>query len=381
MSQATDRLVGILVSEKLYAGMPSGRVGHEAIEWYELAGRRYRLTPCFFRIKDIDPDLRQVKAYIRSGQGYLRRTLPLPPVIHNRAFQRKASSRRKLMRLVAGGIRIFNRRNRYPKQKIHDLLMLEPGFWPHLPETLPATPVAFRHMMSRHESLIIKPNIGSIGRGIMKLERAGSRWRLIYPVRRAGKLVLRRVEFSRGLPRVLRRRLMRRSYIVQQCLPLAEVDGRPFDLRISVQRGEDGLWRVTGLVGKIAGKGKFVTNVAQGGKVERFETILERFPSLDGPAAIRDVSEFSLRVARHLSEHLPDLADIGLDVGIDPCGKPLFIECNCKDQRYSFEKAGMTETWMDTYRNPIGYAHFLLSNPANPSTGPLIAGTAPAEIR
>lgn len=242
--------------------------------------------------------------------------------------------------------------------------MLAPEFWPHLPETLPATPLTLRHMMSRYRSLIIKPSKGSIGRGIMKLERTEGGWQLTCPVLRHGKRVWRRFKFVRRLPPVLRRRLSRRPHIVQQCLPLAEVDGRPFDLRVSVQRGDDGLWRVTGLVAKIAGKGKFVTNVAQGGKVARFDTILEKFPHLDGPAVMNAVAEFSLRVALHLSEYLPDLADIGLDVGIDSSGKPLFIECNCKDQRYSFGKAGMIETWRETYRNPIGYAHFLLSGTA-----------------
>lgn len=362
MKQQNHRFVGILVSDKLYTGIPRGKIGHEAIEWYDLAGLQYNLKPCFFRLRDIDRSLQQVKAYIRGARGYQKEILPLPQVIHNRAFQKTAAARSKLQRLLADGRLVYNRHNRFPKQHIHDLLMLAPEFWPHLPCTHPATPGIVRHMMEQYDALIIKPNKGSIGRGIMKLERTGDRWRLLFPMRRAGKRVWRRIVFTGRLPLLLRRRILRRSYIVQQCLPLAEIDGRPFDMRVSVQRGDDGLWRVTGLVAKVAGKGKFVTNVAQGGKAARIESILKHFPALNGADVIAAVSDFSLRVATHLSEYLPDLADIGLDIGIDPCGKPLFIECNCKDQRYSFEKAGMTDTWIETYRNPIGYAHFLLAN-------------------
>src|SRR5690606_36757905 len=94
--------------------------------------------------------------------------------------------------------------------------------------------------------------------------------------------------------------------------------------------------------------------------VHSLETITKS-NSAQSPAYIREqLTQFSLRVAQHLSIHLPHLADIGLDIGITPEGFPLFIECNCKDLRYSFRKAGLFEEWINTYRNPIGYARYLL---------------------
>ena len=239
--------------------------------------------------------------------------------------------------------------------------MLEPALWPHLPETIPATAANIRYMMKRHAALIVKPNRGSVGKGIMKLQSGGGgKWALLYPSVIGGKKRWKRAVFRTVLPVVLRKALRRTSYIAQQCLPLATFNGRPFDVRVSVQRGRDGMWHVTGMVAKAAAKGRFLTNVAQGGKVYRLERMLLEYPALNAQAVERDFTAFALRIANHLCMHLPELADIGLDVGMSTQGKPLFIECNCKDQRYSFLEGGMTDIWNETYRRPMGYARYLL---------------------
>ena len=93
--------------------------------------------------------------------------------------------------------------------------------------------------MASYDSLIIKPTNSSIGRGVMKLERQGKLWKLLYPLNmRLSNRTWRTIKFRQQLPILLRRRIQRSSYMVQQCLPLATVEGRPFDLRISVQRAQ-----------------------------------------------------------------------------------------------------------------------------------------------
>lgn len=155
--------------------------------------------------------------------------------------------------------------------------------------------------------------------------------------------------------------------MVQQCLPLATIKGRPFDLRISVQRGANGEWGVTGVVAKVASSKQFLTNVAQGGRLRTLTDILNaEYPHLDQEIVCRDVTDFSLLVAQQLSIDLPNLADIGLDIAITKDGYPLFIECNGKDQRYSFREANMQECWQATYYNPMAYAKFMLDGDTPP---------------
>lgn len=207
----------------------------------------------------------------------------------------------------------------------------------------------------------------------MLLERAGASWRLTYPASLSIRnRRWRKVEFKGNrLPSILRQRLRKMQYIVQQRLPLATYQGRPFDMRVSVQRDGTGDWQVTGIVVKVASSNHFLTNVAQGGSVHQLQNILaEEYPQLQQQAVFDAIHDFSLRVARHLGCNLPNMADLGLDVGITTDGFPLFIECNGKDQRYSFREAGMMEEWKASYYNPMAYSKYLLDNRITIESGP-----------
>ncbi|OCT13994.1 hypothetical protein A8709_00175 [Paenibacillus pectinilyticus] len=354
--------VGILVNDTLFAGIPLGNTQYEAISFYGEAGKQYKITPCYFRIDDVKIDTLEVHAYVQFDQHFERMWIPLPKVIHNRAIYLDPACYEKLEEWTRHGVILFNRWNRYSKMRIHEILMKDERIRPHLPSSNPATLKNIRMMMMTYNTLIIKPTNSSIGRGIMKLEKKAGFWKLLYPANMKLKnRIWRSVIFRKQLPLVLRRRTRKSSYMIQECLPLATVDGRPFDLRISVQRGANGEWGVTGIVAKVASRKHFLTNVAQGGKVRTLPDILAaNYAHLDAATVCRDFHDFALLVAKHLSTALPNLADLGLDIAMTTEGFPLFIECNGKDQRYSFLEAGLKEEWKATYYNPIAYAKFLL---------------------
>lgn len=352
--------VGILVGNRLYQNVPTKRTGYERLSFYEETAAEFGLTACFFRITDVQPGKR-VTAYLKSGQGYVRQTIPLPKVIHNRTFFKRSSDRSRAEQLIRSGVTIFNACNRYDKTLIHVLLMQDENIRPHLPETLPARPDALKELMSRHSALMIKPVRGSIGVGIMHLQSLGERlWELKYQISGHRGRIGRIVFSADRLPRLLLNRIRKRKYLVQKRLPLATYNGCPFDLRVSVQRDATGEWQVTGIAGKVAKRGAYVTNVAQGGTVFPLSSLLSEYPHLDAAAVEADIRDLGLRIANSLSLQLFGLADLGLDIAITEQGYPMFIECNCRDQRYSFLEGGMPETWKATYRNPMGYAAYLL---------------------
>lgn len=360
--------VGILVNDSLFAGIPLGNTQYEAIRFYEDAGKHFGLTPCYFRIQDVHLKTMKVYAYVQEGHQFQRKWADLPKVIHNRAIYLDAASARILQKWTERGVTLFNHWNRYSKMRIHTLLMKNEQIRPHLPCTFPATVENMKVMMDSYDSLIIKPTNSSIGRGVMKLEKQGKVWKLTYPINL--KLTIRRwrtLRFRQQLPLLLRRRILKGNYLIQQCLPLATVNGCPFDLRISVQRGPSGAWGVTGIVAKIASRQHFLTNVAQGGQVASLADILtNHYPQLDREAVCLQLTNFAILVAQHLSTELPNLADLGLDIAMTTDGYPLFIECNSKDQRYSFREAEMQDCWKATYFNPMGYAKFIINGGTPP---------------
>lgn len=353
--------IGIILNSNVYRGIETGKTKREMISYYEEAAKQYHLTPCYFRLADIRMNSQTIQAFVYKSNTLRKHTVPLPQVIHNRAIHQNTKYVAKIQRLNRKGIQIFNNWNRYKKLYIYHLLMQDITMRPHLPCTIEASEDSTKLMMGMFSSLIIKPNIGSIGRGILKLEQKDNLWRLHYQKSNKSR-AWGCMEFKNQLPRMLVRKLQLNDYIVQQQLPLATVADRPFDMRVSVQKSNVGNWKVIGIACKVAAKHKFVTNVAQGGSVYTLDYLLRKLPHLDPAQVKHDVEHFSLRVAHHLSLALPHLADIGLDIGITEHGYPVFIECNNRDLRYSFQKAGMLEEWKASYHNPIGYAHYLLQN-------------------
>lgn len=353
--------VGILVSDKMHRGIPKGHTAQESLILYETSARMYGMIPVFLRISDVDSEKGASTVYLYNGGEYKRTIVPTPSVIHNRAIYVDRSSSKRLHKLNQQGIRIFNSNNRYGKEEIHSLLAGDSWIREQLPISQPATFSSILLMMEHYDDLILKPTRGSIGKGIYRLKRDNRGWRLNYSIHNK-RITRKEVRLSQGsLPTWLRKQIQTIPYLVQERLPLAEVDGRPFDLRVTVQRGENGEWGVTGIYAKLAASGKFLSNIAQGASAYPADQLLRQVFS---PPAVYSIltqaRALSLAVALQLSMHLPLLADLGMDIGVTSEGSCYFIECNGRDQRYGFRKAGMTSIWAETYRKPMAFARYLL---------------------
>lgn len=357
----SDR-VGILVNDRLLQGIPRGRTLHENIQFYEEGGRMYDLQPIYFRLQDVRIRNNTVNALVLEKKRYQLHTFPIPKVIHQRAlYLVNAKADLKLAELIkCHGTTVFNRRNRYTKWHVHQLMMQAAHLRDHLPHSAKASLRTILRLGHQHRAVIIKPTNSSIGRGIMKLDQPKLRWRLVYQTATRLKNKWRTVTHRTAILAILRKKTQLKPHIVQQMIPLATYRGNPFDLRVSVQRGIRGIFQVTGIAAKVAQRNMFVTNVAQGGRVYPIETVLREHPHLD-PIQIKEaIHRLALRAANYLSCRLPGLADIGFDIGLTSEGQPVFIEMNLRDLRYSFREAGMTDVWKQTYINPIGYARAVL---------------------
>jgi glutathione synthase/RimK-type ligase-like ATP-grasp enzyme len=262
-----------------------------------------------------------------------------PAILHNRTYARTAAERR-LLDQVSRTSYVFNGGNRFAKSQVHAWLMANPYLRPNLPATERATVEAIQKAMVRQTSFVLKPDYGATGRGVAMMWKRRGEW-----VWQRGARVVAYAKAKRQIDAHVRESRL----LLQQQLPLAHAFGHVYDLRVSVQRGENGTWQVTGMVGKHAAVGRRTTNLAQGGTAFPADAVLT-------PAAQEVVAQFALAVALQLSLYIPRLADIGLDIGVNDEGFPMLIECNFRDLRYSFLAAGMTEVWKNTYRNPILYA-------------------------
>jgi glutathione synthase/RimK-type ligase-like ATP-grasp enzyme len=346
------RTVGILVDASVFRGITRGRTRKEKLDLYNRAAARHALTPVYLCLEQTFPSEGRAYGYIYAHGEYKYALTSIPRVIHNRTFPaNKAMSKR--LKLLAKMSRVFNGKNRYSKYRIYRLL--KKRFSSYLPATAKYTKLNLRRMMKHYKSLYIKPQSGSIGKGIIKAtRRQGGTWKLQLP---NGSLAVSREQAVQRIHRIAGQK----KYLIQETINLAKYKGSPFDIRVSVQRGADGKWGVTGMYAKVARKGSHLTNVARRGTAKTCASVMSQ--SVKSPdKAIRTAKKLSLQIARYLGKKLDRLADIGLDIGVDAEGKPYFIEMNGRDQRYGFKKANMNKTFYRTYETPLLYAKYLLKS-------------------
>lgn len=354
--------VGILLNSSMFRGIPTRRTGQESIKNYEEVAKEFNLIPCFLRLGDIDLKQGKCIAYMYNGREYAKAVIPIPKVIHNRALYSDPAVHRNVLQLISQGTSVFNANNRYRKDLIHKLLWDNKYLRSYLPVSVPATSSGLQQMMEQYTDLILKPVRGSVGHGIIRLRKGSRGWEMIHYSSR-NKGWIKSQLYPGDLPLWVRKLLARTPYLVQDRIPLLEYNHRPLDLRVTVQKGINGIWNVTGLYAKVAPSDSFVSNIAKGGTAYPATLLLnELLPATIVAGVLAHVKSLSLSIAAELSANLPLLADLGLDIGLTGNGRPYFIECNGRDQRYGFRKAGMTEIWKDTYHTPMAYARYLLNH-------------------
>lgn len=328
------RRIGILLDPKIYKNGKLRRQGHEHLIFYRRAARKLGLKIEYMTLE---------KRHLRGA----------PSVIHNRSIPKNKHQQSILQKLAKRSI-VFNR-SRLNKQRVHQLLSASARLRIHLPATKRLNRNNLQDMMRRYHALYLKPSVGSVGLGILRIRKIqGSKsWSV-----QVSRSKVKRVTKSR-LYSHLKRKTGSQAYLIQKQIPLAKVHGCPYDIRVSVQKGRHGRWQITGMVAKVAKKGSHVTNVARGGSVLSAKKAF-RESGLRPELIEQRLKRLSLLVARTLDRNMRGIADLGLDIGISKTGFPYLIEVNFRDQRYSFKEAGMNKTFYATYANPMKYAKYLL---------------------
>ena len=154
-------------------------------------------------------------------------------------------------------------------------------------------------------------------------------------------------------------------YLIQNLLPLATYQGSPFDFRVSTQRNGSGNWEVSAIIGKVARKGTFLTNIEQGATSYTLDELIKEYPHLSAERLKQQIISLAINIANLYSKHIPHIADLGFDIAITPQGDIYYIECNFISAYSGFTiRKGVLlhEDWKAVFTNPLDYARFLLDN-------------------
>jgi glutathione synthase/RimK-type ligase-like ATP-grasp enzyme len=216
--------------------------------------------------------------------------------------------------------------NKWRKQQV---LERQAQLRAHLPETRLYSEEHLAALLAVHRTVFLKPKVGGGGKGIVRITTYHQGAARRYQIQTA--LSTRKLTNFEQLIRAIRSHPLN-NYIVQQGIDLIQLNQRPIDFRVLLGRIDD-QWQLFGTMGKLAAKGKHVTNYSRGGEPIQLQPALlktlQQSPKQIDQLA-KKINTISLNVAKTLNLAYPQLNQLGIDIAIDTAKKIYILEANSR---------------------------------------------------
>lgn len=334
-------VIGVLVSRD-YPSQPDKPFGSITMFCRELvtACRSQGAFVYFFTPGGIGARSGGVAGWVYQGGGWQQATLPAPDVVNNRLTSRKLENKSSVQQFLGEikqryGAQVFNEKF-LDKSEVFEALRGDSSVLRYLPESHSLMSyTTLRSMCAKYASVFLKPVRGSLGKGIIRINRTGQEgWAAYFTTAMGTKKqvypnLVKLFSAISGKMKTVR-------YLIQQGLTLIEVGGRPVDFRALTQKNASGKWVVTSIVGRIAGSQHYVSNLARGGTLSTVREAVSRSNMASG--ARKDASarlhKAALDISRAVDERIQaHFGELGVDLALDTAGRVWLLEVNSKPSK------------------------------------------------
>ncbi|MBD2870524.1 YheC/YheD family protein [Paenibacillus arenilitoris] len=218
----------------------------------------------------------------------------------------------------------------------------------YVPQTMPFTRGNLGAMLAQYATVYFKPTGGTGGSNINRIRKLKDGYQVQLNSNK------QRYATQDELYEELKRRAKGRSYLLQKGIQLAEANGRPFDIRVMVQKSNEGTWKSTAIFTKIGKAGKVATNYHQGGELGYFKPTLAKAGFGKSVIARKEeeLKQLGQKVGRAFDRHMKGFRELGLDVALDGEGNAWILEVNTRPQFYPLKQMGDKSM----YRSIMSYA-------------------------
>jgi len=226
----------------------------------------------------------------------------------------------------------------YSKWRKTAALMGNEAIKSHIPQTVWMTYESLSTMLKQYKMVYIKPDSGSLGVGVMRVELVDTGTELAKYQFKLGTQLYTFNTFEAMYQNIVKK-IKGKKYLVQKGIDLLQFRQRKFDIRVLVQKNSSHRWETTGLIGRLGQHNKIVTNYHSGGTPKAVNLLLT--PHLDAAGKeklIHRLTVLGTRVARQLQLKFPGIHAIGLDVAVDPQFQMWLLEVNTKPDLFIFHK-------------------------------------------
>lgn len=218
---------------------------------------------------------------------------------------------------------------------------------PYLPETYWHTSDNVKKILDKHTCAFLKPDVGGGGSGAIKIIKQ-SHNKLLCKTLKTSETI----HSSQLISWLSKRKLSTRRYIVQQGIDLAQVNGKPFDIRIYLQKPSSN-WVISGVGVKVAPPGRIVTNLCKGSKPESLDTVISQIcPDPSRASKLKnDLYKLSYDISKTLNNQFKGLRELGIDIGLDKKLGIWVFEVNTKPLHNMFKQLHNGNMYRTIIRN------------------------------
>lgn len=219
------------------------------------------------------------------------------------------------------------------KLKVCGYLSANPNLKSMVPHSKSFTRENLSIMSEKYNNLYIKPDVGSMGIGIYKLIRKEAKYELLSVNKR--KQTKKTFKTISGVYKHIRAK-SQQKLLIQQAITLDRVKGRPYDIRVMIQRKPKGPWVCTGFLVKLGRDKKIVNNYYQGGKIITINQLLKDkgLSPANRKTKINMLTDKGLKVARALSKKRSGMHEMGIDFAISRKQNLYVLEVNSNHPQF-----------------------------------------------
>jgi glutathione synthase/RimK-type ligase-like ATP-grasp enzyme len=270
--------------------------------------------------------------YLPEKKRWDPATFSIPPFIYDRSFYSSRQTRShqyKIVELKQRGDIHFLGYGLPNKWKVYEALSSDQKLSPYLLQTRKLTSVAFFlvHFKTNHIWLL-KPILGSQGRGLIKVEQLNGSF-TAKEVIQPGEQFYTFASPSQ-LEKWLHVKMRRNEYMFQPYLPLHNQKGFPFDIRILLQKNEDGIWTERLRVIRKGIQHHITSNLAGGGEMLPYSKLLKGLTSAQRKNIEKDMQQIKDQLPKALENGIGSLFEIAIDIGMDQNQNLWILDINSK---------------------------------------------------
>lgn len=256
----------------------------------------------------------------------------------------------------------LNTKHYFDKWETHRILYPFPELREYLPETkLYNHQLILERMLNKYETVYIKDSAGKLGHNIFKVQGHGSKKYTI--AHQKNSIVYHEMINSKELYSTIKTgELSGKIVIVQQGISMAKFQGKPFDIRILVQKNPFGKWELVDKSIRVAATdNSVVTNISSGGEVKSFKEVVPMiFPKLSRGIE-KEIFNMSMNICRRLEERYGRLGELGIDAALDSNGRLWLFEINGKPAKSCIHSSNNPQLIHRAYSNLVKYFKYLIT--------------------